>query len=186
MPSKPVGARTCRCSATSTPRSWGARSIGFADEGAGEGSDSLKRADAGWLQGSVDRNRIVRSQTPQGARRELRRAIERGEAVGPRVFTAGETLNVTGGHGWGVGEAGLDSPDSFRRAVMSVLINEGFRFTARDAETVADINGSHRNRRYLPDHELHPSERALLERYREAFDAERWHGDRLTSPYRAA
>ena len=31
---------------------------------------------------------------------------------------------------------------------------------ARSEETVADINGSHRNGRYLPEHELHPSLRA--------------------------
>ncbi|MBM3779972.1 MAG: amidohydrolase family protein [Acidimicrobiia bacterium] len=47
----------------------------------------------------------------------LRRAIERGEAVGPRIHTAGETLNVTGGHGWNPNKQGLDSPDDFRRAV---------------------------------------------------------------------
>lgn len=47
----------------------------------------------------------------------LRRAIDRGEAVGPRIFTAGETLNVTGGHGWNPNKEGLDSPDAFRRAV---------------------------------------------------------------------
>jgi imidazolonepropionase-like amidohydrolase len=47
----------------------------------------------------------------------LRRAIDRGEAVGPRIYTAGETLNVTGGHGWNPNKQGLDSPDDFRRAV---------------------------------------------------------------------
>lgn len=47
----------------------------------------------------------------------LRRAIDRGEAVGPRIVTAGETLNVTGGHGWNPNKEGLDSPDAFRRAV---------------------------------------------------------------------
>jgi imidazolonepropionase-like amidohydrolase len=47
----------------------------------------------------------------------LRRAIDRGEAVGPRILTAGETLNVTGGHGWNPNKEGLDSPDAFRRAV---------------------------------------------------------------------
>lgn len=53
----------------------------------------------------------------KGADYALRRAIDRGEAVGPRILTAGETLNVTGGHGWNPNKQGLDSPDDFRRAV---------------------------------------------------------------------
>ena len=83
----------------------------------------------------------------KGADYALRRAIERGEAVGPRIFTAGETLNVTGGHGWGVGEDGLDSPDAFRRAVrrrafdgaewIKIAISGGI------ADTHGDIAASH-------------------------------------------
>ena len=83
----------------------------------------------------------------KGADYALRRAIERGEAVGPRIFTAGETLNVTGGHGWGVGEEGLDSPDAFRRAVrrrafdgaewIKIAISGGI------ADTHGDIAASH-------------------------------------------
>ena len=53
----------------------------------------------------------------KGADYALRRAIDRGEAIGPRMFTAGETLNVTGGHGWNPSEEGLDTADAFRRAV---------------------------------------------------------------------
>ncbi len=83
----------------------------------------------------------------KGADYALRRAIERGEAVGPRIFTAGDTLNVTGGHGWGVGEEGLDSPDAFRRAVrrrafdgaewIKIAISGGI------ADTHGDIAASH-------------------------------------------
>lgn len=83
----------------------------------------------------------------KGADYALRRAIERGEAVGPRIFTAGETLNVTGGHGWGVGEEGFDSPDAFRRAVrrrafdgaewIKIAISGGI------ADTHGDIAASH-------------------------------------------
>lgn len=83
----------------------------------------------------------------KGADYALRRAIERGEAVGPRIFTAGETLNVTGGHGWGNGDEGLDSPDAFRRAVrrrgfdgaewIKIAISGGI------SDTHGDIAASH-------------------------------------------
>lgn len=53
----------------------------------------------------------------KGADFALRRAIDRGEAVGPRIFTAGQGVRVTGGHGWKPGDEGLDSPDALRRAV---------------------------------------------------------------------
>jgi imidazolonepropionase-like amidohydrolase len=80
----------------------------------------------------------------------LRRAIERGETIGPRIFTAGETLNVTGGHGWGPNEEGLDSPEAFRRAVrrrafdgaewIKIAISGGI------ADTHGDIAASHMTR----------------------------------------
>lgn len=83
----------------------------------------------------------------KGADYALRRAIERGEAVGPRIFTAGETLNVTGGHGWNTAEEGFDSPDAFRRAVrrrafdgaewIKIAISGGI------ADTHGDIAASH-------------------------------------------
>jgi imidazolonepropionase-like amidohydrolase len=53
----------------------------------------------------------------KGAEFALRRSIDRGEAVGPRIFTAGQAVHVTGGHGWRPGEEGLDSPNAFRQAV---------------------------------------------------------------------
>jgi imidazolonepropionase-like amidohydrolase len=83
----------------------------------------------------------------KGADFALRRAIERGEVAGPRMFTAGETLNVTGGHGWSVGEEGFDSPDAFRRGVrrrafdgaewIKIAISGGI------ADTHGDIAASH-------------------------------------------
>jgi imidazolonepropionase-like amidohydrolase len=83
----------------------------------------------------------------RGADYALRRAIDRGEVVGPRMFTAGETLNVTGGHGWSINEEGLDSPDAFRRAVrrrafdgaewIKIAISGGI------ADTHGDIAASH-------------------------------------------
>ena len=83
----------------------------------------------------------------KGADFALRRSIDRGEVIGPRMFTAGETLNVTGGHGWSIGEEGLDSPDAFRRAVrrrafdgaewIKIAISGGI------ADTHGDIAASH-------------------------------------------
>jgi imidazolonepropionase-like amidohydrolase len=83
----------------------------------------------------------------RGADFALRRAIERGDTVGPRIFTAGEGVRVTGGHGWRAGDEGLDSPDQFRRAVrrqahagaewIKIAISGGI------ADTHGDIAASH-------------------------------------------
>lgn len=47
----------------------------------------------------------------------LRAAIDRGAATGPRVFTAGEALCCTGGHGHSSGGREADGVSGFRRAV---------------------------------------------------------------------
>ncbi len=47
----------------------------------------------------------------------LKRAIDGGDAEGPRIFSAGETVQVTGGHGSEVGEVANDGPYEFRKAV---------------------------------------------------------------------
>ncbi len=47
----------------------------------------------------------------------LKRAIDRGEAEGPRIFSAGEMVQVTGGHGSRVGAVYNDGPAEFRKAV---------------------------------------------------------------------
>jgi imidazolonepropionase-like amidohydrolase len=83
----------------------------------------------------------------RGAEFALRRAIDRGEAIGPRIFTAGQAVHVTGGHGYRVGDEGLDSPDAFRRAVrrevfagaewIKIAISGGI------ADTHGDIAASH-------------------------------------------
>ena len=83
----------------------------------------------------------------KGADFALRRAIDRGEAIGPRIFTAGQAVHVTGGHGFKVGDEGLDSPDAFRRAVrrevfagaewIKIAISGGI------ADTHGDIAASH-------------------------------------------
>jgi imidazolonepropionase-like amidohydrolase len=83
----------------------------------------------------------------RGAEFALRRSIERGEAIGPRIFTAGQGVRVTGGHGYRAGDEGLDSPDAFRRAVrreifagaewIKIAISGGI------ADTHGDIAASH-------------------------------------------
>lgn len=47
----------------------------------------------------------------------LQRAIERGEAVGPRIISAGEAVQVTGGHGSEPETVANDGPYEFRQAV---------------------------------------------------------------------
>jgi imidazolonepropionase-like amidohydrolase len=86
----------------------------------------------------------------RGADFALRRAIERGEAVGPRIVTAGQSVRVSGGHGWKPGDEGLDSPDAFRRAVrrevfagadwIKIAISGGI------ADSHGDIAASHMTR----------------------------------------
>ncbi|MPZ26447.1 MAG: amidohydrolase family protein [Micromonosporaceae bacterium] len=50
----------------------------------------------------------------------LRRAIDAGQAAGPRIYTAGRALVCTGGHGHGGTETlECDGPDEFRRGVRS-------------------------------------------------------------------
>ncbi|QSB15982.1 amidohydrolase family protein [Natronosporangium hydrolyticum] len=50
----------------------------------------------------------------------LRRAIKTGRAYGPRIFTAGQALVCTGGHGHGGGETlECDGPTGFRRGVRT-------------------------------------------------------------------
>ncbi|WP_028923223.1 amidohydrolase family protein [Pseudonocardia acaciae] len=52
----------------------------------------------------------------------LRRAIERGEVPGPRIFTAGRGLACTGGHGHSSTDTlECDGPDGFRRGTREQL-----------------------------------------------------------------
>lgn len=51
----------------------------------------------------------------------LRKAIDRGEVDGPRIFTAGELLAVTGGHGSGPNGEGYDGPTEFRKATREQI-----------------------------------------------------------------
>ena len=72
----------------------------------------------------------------------LRRAIERGEADGPRIFTAGELLAVTGGHGSGRTGAGNDGPDEFRKAVRREIFAGADWIKIAISGGIADTHGS--------------------------------------------
>lgn len=51
----------------------------------------------------------------------LRRAIDAGALIGPRIYTAGHALCCTGGHGWDADALEADGADGFRRAVRLQL-----------------------------------------------------------------
>jgi imidazolonepropionase-like amidohydrolase len=51
----------------------------------------------------------------------LRRAIEAGAVIGPRIYTAGHALCCTGGHGWDADALEADGADGFRRATRLQL-----------------------------------------------------------------
>lgn len=51
----------------------------------------------------------------------VRAAIDRGETVGPRIFTAGMAIACTGGHGRGSGAVEVDGVPETRRAVRSQI-----------------------------------------------------------------
>ncbi|MGH9703135.1 MAG: amidohydrolase family protein [Candidatus Acidiferrales bacterium] len=59
--------------------------------------------------------------SPRHADFALRRAIDRGEVDGPRIFTAGELVAVTGGHGSGRSGEGNDGPYEFRKATREEI-----------------------------------------------------------------
>jgi imidazolonepropionase-like amidohydrolase len=51
----------------------------------------------------------------------LKKAIEKGQAVGPRIFTAGEALAITGGHGSGKGKTFNDGPYELMKAARKEI-----------------------------------------------------------------
>jgi imidazolonepropionase-like amidohydrolase len=51
----------------------------------------------------------------------LREMIRQGWAAGPRIFSAGRSISVTGGHGSGFGALVADGADGFRRAAREEL-----------------------------------------------------------------
>ena len=51
----------------------------------------------------------------------VKRAIDRGDFVGPRIFSAGEQVQVTGGHGSQPETVANDGPAAFRQAVRKEI-----------------------------------------------------------------
>lgn len=85
---------------------------------------------------------------PKHADFALRRAIDRGEADGPRILTAGSGVRVTGGHGSprGTGEAN-DGPYEFRKAVRREILAGAewikIAISGGISDTHGDIAASH-------------------------------------------
>jgi imidazolonepropionase-like amidohydrolase len=72
------------------------------------------------VQAGVTTVRLVAE--PHGVDFALRRAIDAGEVVGPRVFTAGRAIVCTGGHGFASsGTVEADGADGMRQAVRGQL-----------------------------------------------------------------
>ncbi len=51
----------------------------------------------------------------------LRRSIEKGESHGPRIFSSGEALVITGGHGSDPGKVYADGPDELMKAARKQI-----------------------------------------------------------------
>lgn len=72
------------------------------------------------VQAGVTTVRLVAE--PHGVDFALRRAIDAGEVIGPRIFTAGRAIVCTGGHGFASsGTVEADGADGMRHAVRSQL-----------------------------------------------------------------
>jgi imidazolonepropionase-like amidohydrolase len=57
----------------------------------------------------------------RGADFALKKSINKGESVGPRIFTAGDSIVITGGHGSKPGVVYADGPDELVKAVRKEI-----------------------------------------------------------------
>jgi imidazolonepropionase-like amidohydrolase len=80
--------------------------------------------------------------SPRHADFALRKAIDRGEVDGPRIFTAGELVAVTGGHGSGRIGDGNDGPDEFRKATRQELFLGADWIKIAISGGIADTHGN--------------------------------------------
>lgn len=79
--------------------------------------------------------------SPRHADFALRKAIDRGEVDGPRIFTAGELVAVTGGHGSGRTGEGNDGPDEFRKATRQEIFLGADWIKIAISGGIADMHG---------------------------------------------
>ena len=87
---------------------------------------------------------------PRHADFDLRRAIDRGQADGPRIFTAGSGVGVTGGHGAARSGPSNDGPYEFRKAVRTEIVAGAewikIAISGGISDTHGDIAASHLTR----------------------------------------
>ena len=115
---------------------------------------------------------------PPGDRREaaiaLKKAIDKGQAIGPRIFSAGEAIPITAGHGSNHVRRTYDGPDELIEAVRSrvaagavwikIMISGGIATTGGDIsealmtpeEIEAVIDAAHRFGRKVTAHSGSP------------------------------
>jgi imidazolonepropionase-like amidohydrolase len=73
---------------------------------------------------------------------DLRRAIDRGSADGPRIYTAGRMVRVTGGHGTrDVNGEGNDGPNEFRKATRREIFAGADWIKIAISGGIADAHG---------------------------------------------
>ena len=80
--------------------------------------------------------------SPRHADFALRKAIDRGEVDGPRIYTAGELIAVTGGHGSGRDGEGYDGPDEFRKATRQEIFAGADWIKIAISGGIADTHGA--------------------------------------------
>lgn len=91
------------------------------------------------LQSGVTTVRLVG--TKDGADFALKDAIDRGQLPGPRIFSAGEILGTTGGHGIRPGQ-GLDGPYEFEKGVREQIRRGASWIKLAISGGIADPQGS--------------------------------------------
>ena len=80
--------------------------------------------------------------SPRHADFALKKAIDRGEVDGPRIFTAGELVAVTGGHGSGRSGEGNDGPAEFRKATRREIFAGADWIKIAISGGIADTHGA--------------------------------------------
>ena len=115
---------------------------------------------------------------PPGDRRKvalaIKKAIDKGQAIGPRIYSAGEGIAITAGHGARIGRKTYDGPDELTKAVrnrvadgavwIKIMISGGINSTGGEIaealmtpeEIEAVIDAAHRFGRKVTAHSGSP------------------------------